>query len=90
MPDGIRRVSSLLGRRRIRIHRRCQGLTGELCSYVWDSKAAMSGIEKPGEQGVIPRHARHRILCGLQRRLRAVSQSEQGIGKGIVGNRRHH
>ncbi len=47
VPDGIRRVSSLLGRRRIRIHRRCQGLTGELCSYVWDSKAAMSGIEKP-------------------------------------------
>ena len=47
VPDGIRRVSSLLGRRIIRIHRRCEGLTGELCSYVWDSKAALAGVEKP-------------------------------------------
>lgn len=47
VPDGIRRVSSLLGRRRIRINRRCEGLSGELCSYVWDSKAAAMGVEKP-------------------------------------------
>lgn len=45
--DGIRRVSSLLGRRRIRVHRRCEGLTGELRSYVWDSKAAAMGVERP-------------------------------------------
>lgn len=47
VPDGIRRVSSLLGRRMIRIHRRCEGLTGELRSYAWDSKAALAGVEKP-------------------------------------------
>lgn len=47
VPNGIRRVSSLLGRRMIRVHRRCEGLIGELCSYVWDSKAAMAGVEKP-------------------------------------------
>lgn len=45
--DGIRRVSSLLGRRKIRIHRRCEGLTGEMHSYVWDSKAAEMGVERP-------------------------------------------
>ena len=48
--DGIRRVSSLLGRRAIRIHRRCQGLIGELQSYVWDEKAAQAGIERPVKQ----------------------------------------
>lgn len=45
--DGIRRVSSLLGRRVLRIHRRCEGLLGEMGSYVWDSKAAANGVEKP-------------------------------------------
>lgn len=45
--DGIRRVGSLLGRRFIRVHRRCEGLIGELCSYVWDSKAAAMGVERP-------------------------------------------
>ena len=45
--DGIRRVSSLLGRRVLRIHRRCDGLLGEMGSYVWDSKAAAHGVEKP-------------------------------------------
>ena len=48
VPDGIRRVSSLLGRRAVRIHReRCEGLLGELGSYVWDSKAAALGVERP-------------------------------------------
>lgn len=45
--DGIRRVSSLLGRRALKIHRRCEGLLGELSSYVWDSKAAAAGVERP-------------------------------------------
>ena len=47
VPDGIRRVSSLFGRRAIRISERCEGLIGELQSYVWDSKAALMGVEKP-------------------------------------------
>lgn len=45
--NGIRRVSQLLSRRVLMIHRRCQGLIGELQSYVWDSKAAQMGVEKP-------------------------------------------
>ena len=45
--DGIRRVSSLFTRRVLRIHERCVGLIQELGSYVWDSKAALMGTERP-------------------------------------------
>lgn len=45
--DGIRRVSSLLQRGKIRINEKCTGLIGELQSYVWDTKAAMMGVERP-------------------------------------------
>ena len=49
--DGIRRVGSLLARRMIRVNERCEGLIGELQSYVWDSKAALTaGVEKPVKQ----------------------------------------
>lgn len=47
VPDGIRRVSQLLARRVLMIHERCEGLIGELGSYVWDDKAAKLGVEKP-------------------------------------------
>lgn len=45
--DGIRRTSALFQARKLRIHRRCEGLIRELQSYVWDSKAAVLGVEKP-------------------------------------------
>jgi len=45
--DGLRRVSTLFSQKRIRVHRRCVGLVNELGSYVWDSKAALAGSEKP-------------------------------------------
>lgn len=45
--DGIRRVSTLFQSRKLRIHQRCQGLINELQSYVWDSKAAAMGTERP-------------------------------------------
>lgn len=45
--DGIRRVATMLHQRRIRINSRCEGLVNELQSYVWDSKAALAGTEKP-------------------------------------------
>lgn len=50
--DGIRRVSQLFARRKIRVHReRCKGLMGELQSYVWDTKAAQQlGVERPVKQ----------------------------------------
>lgn len=45
--DGLRRVSTLFHQKRIRVHRRCVGLVNELGSYVWDSKSALMGVEKP-------------------------------------------
>ena len=37
--DGIRTLSSLFARRKVKIHKRCTGLIDELHSYVWDSKS---------------------------------------------------
>ncbi|MBD5153773.1 MAG: PBSX family phage terminase large subunit [Oscillibacter sp.] len=50
--DGIRRVSQLLNRQVLMVHReRCSGLIGELQSYVWDTKAAQQlGVERPVKQ----------------------------------------
>ncbi|WP_051131713.1 PBSX family phage terminase large subunit [Oscillibacter ruminantium] len=47
VPDGIRRVAQLFSRRVLMIHDTCEGLIGELGSYVWDDKAAKMGVEKP-------------------------------------------
>lgn len=48
--DGIRQVSTLLAKRRLRINRKCTGLVAEMQSYVWDDKAAERGEEKPVKQ----------------------------------------
>ena len=45
--DGIRRVSSMLSRKKLRIHRRCKNIIRDLMSYVWDDKASERGEEKP-------------------------------------------
>lgn len=45
--DGIRKVSSLLARRKIMIHESCGGLIAEMQAYSWDSKASERGEEKP-------------------------------------------
>ncbi len=45
--DGIRRVSNLLAKGRIKIHRRCACLLDEMGSYIWDDKAALHGVERP-------------------------------------------
>lgn len=45
---GIRRVSSLMARKRIKINRSCVGLIAELEAYCWDEKASqMRGEERP-------------------------------------------
>ncbi len=44
--DGIRMVSSMLHRRLIRIHKRCEKLKDELLSYVWDDKAIQKGMKE--------------------------------------------
>ena len=45
--DGIRKVSTLMGQRRLKICETCTGLLEELSGYVWDEKAALNGVEKP-------------------------------------------
>ncbi len=45
--DGIRDVAALFAAGRLRIHRSCVGLLGELPGYVWDSKPARDGSERP-------------------------------------------
>jgi PBSX family phage terminase large subunit len=45
--DGIRTVSTLLGKKKIRIHRRCKMLQTELQTYSWDTKAQTKGEDKP-------------------------------------------
>ena len=44
---GIRKVSSLLAKNKIKINRRCVGLIEELGLYAWDERAARNGEEKP-------------------------------------------
>lgn len=48
--DGIRKVSTLISKRQIKINRSCAGLISEMQSYVWDEKAAEKGEEKPVKQ----------------------------------------
>lgn len=48
--DGVRKVSTMLSRKNIKINRGCTGLTSEIQSYVWDEKAAEKGEEKPVKQ----------------------------------------
>ncbi len=45
--NGIRKVSTLMAQRRLKICSECKGLIEELSGYVWDSKAAQNGVEKP-------------------------------------------
>lgn len=45
--DGIRILSSVLGQKKIRIHRRCTKLQSELQTYAWDVKAQEKGEDKP-------------------------------------------
>lgn len=45
--DGIRSVSTLLGMERLLIHESCKGLIDEMSGYVWDTKSAEKGVEKP-------------------------------------------
>lgn len=48
--DGIRKVSTMLEHRTIRINKMCRGLVSEMQSYVWDEKATERGEEKPVKQ----------------------------------------
>lgn len=45
--EGIRRMASMLGRKKFRIHEKCVEIRSDLESYAWDEKAAARGEEKP-------------------------------------------
>lgn len=45
--DGIRRVSTLMSKRLLKICADCTGTIDELGTYHWDDKAALVGVEKP-------------------------------------------
>lgn len=48
--DGIRKMSTLIKRRVLKINVLCKGLLGELASYMWDTKASQHGEERPIKQ----------------------------------------
>jgi PBSX family phage terminase large subunit len=49
--EGIKTLSSLMARRKIRIHRtRCASLINQIQTYSWDPKASLRGEEKPLKQ----------------------------------------
>jgi PBSX family phage terminase large subunit len=49
--DGIRNVSTMMAKRKIRVHKRnCPNLLKERSSYIWDEKAVERGDEKPVKQ----------------------------------------
>lgn len=45
--DGIRIVSTMIGKRLYRVHERCMHTRQEITSYVWDEKARERGVEQP-------------------------------------------
>ena len=45
--NGIRTVSSLLARGKLRIHRSCRNLLAELPGYSWDADKAAKGEDAP-------------------------------------------
>ncbi|MGG3884340.1 PBSX family phage terminase large subunit [Brevibacillus panacihumi] len=49
--DGIRNVSTMMMKRKLRVHRRnCPNFLKERASYIWDEKSAQKGKEKPIKQ----------------------------------------
>lgn len=49
--DGIRMVSTMIQKRKLRVHRRnCPNFLKERASYIWDEKAVERGDEKPMKQ----------------------------------------
>lgn len=45
--EGLRRVASVLDRRKLRMHRRCKEVVTEMESYSWNDKKAENGDEQP-------------------------------------------
>lgn len=49
--EGIRMTSTMIGKRKIRVHRHnCPNFLKEVSGYVWDEKALIRGVEQPVKQ----------------------------------------
>lgn len=48
--DGIRMMATAIGRRLLKVNRRCRKFIDEVEGYVWDDKAAARGEEKPKKE----------------------------------------
>lgn len=45
--DGIRMTSTMILKRRIRVHKRCTNFRKEIKSYIWDEKQSKNGEDQP-------------------------------------------
>jgi PBSX family phage terminase large subunit len=46
--EGIRMTSTMIAKRKLRVHRdRCPNFLAEVSGYVWDEKAVLRGVEQP-------------------------------------------
>ena len=45
--DGIRKTGSMVDRKKIMVHKRCEGLINEMQSYAWNPQASARGSEEP-------------------------------------------
>lgn len=45
--DGIRIVSVLMARKKLRVHKRCERLRSRIPAYAWDKKKSERGLEEP-------------------------------------------
>lgn len=72
--DGIHTMSTMIRKRKIRVHRNCRNFLMERAAYVWDGKSIQRGDEKPVKQSDHAMDAA-RYLCQTiisPRRLHAI------------------
>lgn len=48
--NGIRRVSTMIGRKTIKVNEKCVNTIRELSTYAWDEKKSEKGVEEPVKQ----------------------------------------
>lgn len=70
--NGIRLVSTMLGRLKLRINRRCKKTTEEMRSYVWDYKASLHGEERPVKERDHCPDALRYIVKTIVKRIRLI------------------
>lgn len=70
--NGIRLVSTMLGRLKLRINERCKKTTEEMRSYVWDYKASLHGEERPIKEKDHSCDALRYIVYTMVKRFRLI------------------